>query len=74
MIRGTAEYDPQHELRVWPETGSSNVALLTESVMLFLCGMDFTLTQTTEEIKNLLCLLASDLLFSPLNSQLPGSL
>lgn len=46
-----------------PETGSSNVALLTESSMLFLCGTDFTLTQTTEEIKNLLSLLGSDLLF-----------
>lgn len=50
-----------------PETGNSNVALLTESSMLFLCGTDFTLTQTTEEIKNLLSLLGSDLPFYPLS-------
>jgi len=49
-----------------PETGSSSVALLTESLTLFLCVTDFTLTQTIEEFKNLLSLLASDLLASDL--------
>lgn len=48
-----------------PETGSSSMALLTKSLMLLLYITDFTVTQTIEEIKNLLSLLASDLFFSP---------